>query len=817
MKRIPQLMALLAGCLCILPLAAQDNELWYTTPATQWEDALPVGNGRLGAMVFGDTRCERIQLNENTLYSGEPDMAVDGIRLGEHKAEVMRLLAEGRQVEAEAIAQREWAGRLDEAYQPMGDLWLDFHLDGKVTDYAHRLRMRDGMAVTTYRQGRTHIRREVFASYPDQVVVVRVEADRPIDFDVRLSTPHPLRLRFGEADCLLLEGQAPAHVQRRTAEAIRAAGTERLHPEYFDADGRQIRSGHVLYADQLDGRGTRFLASLKPCLEDGEAVVADTVLRIRRCTRASFVLAAATSYNGPDKSPSREGRDPSVRVANDLQGMEGRTYADWRRRHVDDFAALFSRVDFRLPAPANVAALPTDERLRRFTGDNDPALYALFFQLGRYLMIAGSRPGGQPLNLQGLWNDKVVPPWCAGYTLNINLEMNYWPAEVTNLSECHEPLFRFLREIAARGRRVAADMYGLDGWTVHHNMSIWREGYPSDGFVYWFFWNMSGPWLCQHIWEHYAYTADVDFLREMYPVMAGSARFCSQWLVDDGRGCLVTPVGTSPENHYLLPDGGEASLCPGPTMDMAIVRHLFARTLEAARVLGVDDALTDTLRSQLPRLRPYRKGSHGQLLEWDKEYAEYEPQHRHVSHLFGLYPGSDVALDPVWREAARRSLLDRGDKTTGWSMAWKTSLWARLHDGDHAYATLRNLLNLVSTGQDGTLAGGVYRNLLNALPFQIDGNFGATAGMAEMLLQSHGETVDLLPALPTAWPEGEVRGLKARGGLTVDLRWKDGLLLEAVLTASHTGSYRLAYRGATHTLRLFAGQRVSLLPTDFAQ
>lgn len=788
-------------------LAAQEDLLWYTTPARVWEEALPVGNGRLGAMVFGDPHHERIQFNENTLYSGDPGRSAGGIVLSERMAEVRRLMAEGRSDAAEAIMQREWAGRLNEAYQPFGDLLLDFRTEGGVTDYRHELDLRRGVVTTSYRQSGVKIVREVFASHPHQAVLLRISAERPVlDFTIACTSPHPVAVRRSDAG-LSMAGRAPAHVQRRSVEWLREAGTQRLHPEYFDASGRVVRRGQILYGEELDGSGMRFEARLVPLAVEGEMTFGEEGIRIRKARSATFALLAATSYDGFDRSPVSPGRDPSGILDAQERSLRNVRYAMLKRAHERDFGALYDRVRLRLSAAGATSAKPTDERLRAFCDGGDADLAALFFQFGRYLMISGSRPGGQPLNLQGLWNEARIPPWNSGYTLNINLEMNYWPAEVTNLSECHEPLFRFLREISQRGASVARDMYGLDGWVVHHNLSLWREGYPSDGFVYWFFWNMSGGWLCDHVWEHYLFTGDRDFLRAHYPLLAGAARFYSGWLTEGPDGRLVTPVGTSPENRFRLPDGREASVCPGPTMDLAILRNLFTRTVAAADTLGLCDDLTRRLREQASRLETYRIGSRGQLLEWDREYDEVEPQHRHVSHLFGLYPGTEITPEtPELFAAARRSLLDRGDRTTGWSMAWKTALWARLLDGEHALSTLRNLLCGVDPLNPGPQEGGVCRNLLNAMPFQIDGNFGATAGIAEMLLQSHRGFIDLLPALPGAWSDGEVRGLRARGGFEVGIRWRAGRPERVTVRSLRGGPCRIRWRDAERTLTFRAGE-----------
>lgn len=495
-------------------LFAQSNKLWYKTPAKVWEEALPVGNGRLGTMVFGNTDKERIQFNENTLYSGEPDMSIKGISIKEKKEMVLQLIRENKNDEAEKLMREEWIGRLNEAYQPFGDLFLDFRMQGEVTDYVHSLDMEQAIARTQYKQAGVKITREVFASYPNQTIVVHLKADKPIlDFDLSLTSLHPVTLKQ-EGGLLVMEGKAPAHAQRRTVEALKKAGTERLHPEYFDEKGNVIRENQVIYGTEMNGKGMAFKASITPMLADGNLAVINDKLTVSNCSEVTFLLCAATSYNGFDKSPSKKGVDPSLSLAKYQAGLKGIDYQSLRQAHVHDFSSLFNRVSFSLLSLSDKKEIPTDQRILNFAKKEDGELLALFFQFGRYLMISGSREGSQPLNLQGLWNDKVLPPWNSGYTLNINLEMNYWPAEVTNLSECHEPLFRFIREIAENGKSVAKEMYGLDGWTIHHNVSLWREGYPSDGFVYWFYWNMSGGWLCSHIWEHYLYTRDTNFLKE---------------------------------------------------------------------------------------------------------------------------------------------------------------------------------------------------------------------------------------------------------------------------------------------------------------
>ncbi|MCK9860495.1 glycoside hydrolase family 95 protein [Paenibacillus sp. ATY16] len=749
-------------------------KLQYNRPSVRWTDALPTGNGRLGAMMFGGSEMERIQLNEDTLWSGGPRHG-DNDNAVKVLPEVRKLIEEGQYAAADRLC-KQMMGPYTQSYLPMADLYIKFLHGNTMKNYRRALHLDDATSTVEYQIGNVTYTRRLFVSYPDQVVVLRLEASQPgkLNFLARLESPLRYETDF-DKDSLILRGDAPEHVD----------------PSYYDTEMP------VRYGEPGSANAMRFEGRLAARLEEGQASYGHDGLRVTGATAVTLIFSAATSFNGYDRSPGSEGKDESAEAYAYLEQAKKLSYESLLQRHIEDHRKLFNRVELSLGESIAPPDYPTDARIRDY-GASDPGLVELLYHYGRYLMIGSSRKGTQPANLQGIWNEETRAPWSGNYTLNINAEMNYWPAETCNLADCHTPLLDFIGNLSKNGRKTASTNYGAAGWTAHHNSDIWCHSAPAGDYGHgdpgWAFWPMGGVWLCQHLWEHYAFGLDEAFLRDKaYPVMKEAALFCLDWLHEDKDGRLITSPSTSPEHKFRTADG-LAAVSAASTMDLSLIWDLFTNLIEASTILGVDEPFRERLVDTRSRLHPLQIGENGRLQEWSKDFEDEDQFHRHVSHLFGVYPGRQLTWGetPELMAAAQRSLEIRGDGGTGWSLGWKVGLWARFGNGNRALGLLSNLLTLVEEGNTNYHHGGVYGNLFDAHPpFQIDGNFAATSGIAELLVQSHQGYLELLPSLPDAWPKGYVRGLRARGHFDVSLQWEQGAVTTAEIVSNSGGMCRI--------------------------
>jgi alpha-L-fucosidase 2 len=751
------LMPLCITCIFMIfsfQFTAQEGKLklWYDKPAAVWNEAIPIGNGRLGAMIFGDPIHDKIQLNEGTFWSGGPSRN-DNPNALSALHEVRRLIFEGKHQEAETlindnIRAKDLHGSM---YQVAGNLNLSFEDHQNYKEYYRELDLEKAMYTATYKIDGTWYKREVFASIPDQVIVVRLSADKPgkLTFYASLDGPLQKRSKTVNNNILELTGLSSSH------EGV---------------------TGQV-----------KLNARVEILNKGGNAVAGSDNIKISNANEAVILISIATNFVDYRTLTA----DEIEKCVQYLNAAEKKPYALLLNNHIAGYSEIFNRVKINLGV-SSVSNLPTDVRIRDFAKNNDPELVAMYYQFGRYLLISSSQPGGQAANLQGIWNSEINPPWDSKYTININTEMNYWPAEKCNMPEMHLPLIQLIKDLSETGRQTARTMYGCDGWVAHHNTDIWRISGVVDG-AFWGMWPMGGAWLTQHLWERYLYSGDVEYLESVYPVMKSACEFYQDFLVEEPtRKWLVVTPSVSPEN---APSVRSTSVTAGTTMDNQILFDLFTRTITAASILGKDKELMEEFRNILDRLPPMQIGRHGQLQEWMEDLDNPDDKHRHVSHLYGLYPGNQISpySSPELFDAARTSLIQRGDISTGWSMGWKVNLWARLLDGNHARKLITDQLTLADPVKPGFQAGGgTYPNFFDAHPpFQIDGNFGCTSGITEMLLQSHDGAIHILPALPDDWVSGKISGLRAIGGFEVSLSWEKGKVRKVIIKSTLGGNCRV--------------------------
>lgn len=753
------------------------NLMWFDKPAQYFEETIVLGNGKMGASVFGGTEKETIYLNDATLWSGEPVNANMNPKAYKHLPEIREALYNENYKLADKLNQK-LQGSFSQSYAPLGTAYIHFN-HNNISNYRRELDLSKAISKITYNSNGVDYKREYYISYPDKIMVIHISASQKGALNFSLNFNSQLRHKLSSTNkTLMVNGQTPYKIE----------------PNY-----RTNIKDPVLYADD---RGTKFSTFFKIKNVGGKVISTDSTLTLKNGYSATIYISTESSFNGFDKNPMTEGLDCEKIASTQLQKAFKQKETNIRLRHATDFGQFYHRVSLNL-GKSTAPNLPVNEMLKRYaSGKEDKNLEILYFNFGRYLLISSSRTPGVPANLQGIWNPYMRPPWSSNYTTNINAQENYWPAETANLSEMHVPLLGFIENLSKTGAVTARTFYGTRGWVCAHNSDIWAMTNPvgdfGEGHPSWACWNMGGTWLSTHLWEHYSFTGDMNYLKnKAYPLMKGAAMFCLDWLVEDKKGNLVCSPSTSPENQFRTPEGYVGSTLYGGTADLAMIRECFYQTIEAAKLLNIDKAFSDSLSNALSRLYPYQIGKKGNLQEWYHDWEDPEPRHRHQSHLFGLHPGNHISPDktPELAAACRTTLEIKGDETTGWSKGWRINLWARLWDGNRAYKMFRELLRYVNPdGMKTTYdrGGGTYPNLFDAHPpFQIDGNFGGTAAIIEMLMQSTQDEIRLLPALPLAWNEGEIKGIKARGNFEISIGWENNNLKTATVKSNSGNRCRI--------------------------
>ncbi len=777
--------------------AQSDHTLWYDKPAIYFEEALVLGNGKMGASIFGGVDADKIYLNDITLWSGEPVNADNNPEASKYIKPIRKALKNEDYKLADEL-QHKMQGAFSQSYAPLGTMHIEFDKNDKeYTDYYRELDISNAIATIKYQKDGVKYKREYFVSYPDRIMAIKLSADKKNAINCNISFDSQLRYHTETNDKTLeINGYAPYHVE----------------PNY-----RGDIPNAILFDEK---RGTGFSSLFKIENKDGYIGKSDSTITISQCNEAIIYVSIATSFNGFDKNPATEGLDNYKIAKTNLEKASIKGYESLKKSHLEDYQKLYNRVELNL-GYEDVPNIPTDKRLLEYyEGKDDKNLEELYFNYGRYLLISSSRTESVPANLQGLWNPYIRPPWSSNYTLNINLEENYWLAEIANLPEMHRPLLTFIDNLSKTGAITAKTYFGTGGWAVCHNSDIWAISNPvgdfGEGDPNWANWAMGGIWLATHLWEHYNFTQDQEYLKNYaYSLIKGAVQFCLDWMVKNEKGHWITSPGTSPENLYITPDGYVGATLYGATSDLAMIRELLDNFLKASKVLAINNNFTKQVSVVLKNIHPYKIGAKGNLQEWHHDWQDYNPKHRHQSHLFGLYPGHHITPyeTPELAEACKTTLETKGDNTTGWSKGWRINLWARLWDGNRAYKMYRELLNYVDPDKSNGKhrGGGTYPNLLDAHPpFQIDGNLGGAASVIEMLVQSTSDKIFLLPALPDAWKEGKIKGIRTRGGFEVALKWSNNKLYEATILANTNAKSTVFYNGTKKQLEIKKGQKIKI-------